>query len=310
MPPRQAVPRIVTSAGLALLDVPNDRAEGEVLAKRWQRGARGIYLTHPDPPTDRELCQVARAHVGEDFIVTGLVVLRALELPWLPNDPRIHVLVPPDSRRSSSTLIRVTRTSSYDRLTTWVQYGCRFADPARATLDAARGVSALREARGVVLGAVAQGCSSVVDLTTLLEAGQRNGSGMVRRAISDAARGCASPPEAELVDGMVGRGVPFYVNPELWHHGVLLGSTDVWLAGTGSGGEVESQERHGDAIGVENTYDRHERFAAAGVNLVHLSVARIRRDVGEATDYLLRRARSGPPAPPELLVLPKGPLLR
>jgi hypothetical protein len=304
------VPRIVTSAGLALLDVPNDRAESEVLAKRWQRGARGIYLTHPDPPTDGELCQVARAHVGEDFIVTGLVVLRALELPWLPRDPRIHVLVPPDSRRSSSTLVRVTRTSSYDQLTTWVHYGCRLADPTRATLDAARSVSTLREARGVVLGAVASGCSAVADLTTLLESGQRNGSALARRAISDAARGCASPPEAELVDGMVGCGVPFYVNPELWHQGVPLGSPDVWIVGTGTGGEVESQERHGDTAGVENTYDRHERYAAAGLDLVHLSVGRIRRDLGEATDYLLLRARSGPPAPPGLVIRPRGPLLR
>jgi hypothetical protein len=112
------------------------------------------------------------------------------------------------------------------------------------------------------------------------------------------------------VDALVGCGQPFYVNPELWLDGVLLGCPDVWLVGTGTGGEVDSQERHGDDDQVENTYDRHERITAPGLQLVHLSVARIRRDVGEAAGHLLARARSGPAAPPGLVIVPQGPLLR
>lgn len=309
MPPRRPLPRVVTSAGLATAAIPNDLAERAVRDKQWQRGARGIYLTHAAPPTDDELCQVARALVGEEFVVTGLVVLRALDLPWLPLDRRIHVLVPTDTRRTSSVLVRVTRTSSYDALDTWVRHGTRFADPARATVDAGRCLTGLQDVRGVVLGSVGRRRATAEELTIVLDAGQRNGSALTRRAIRDAERGCASPPEAELVDALVGRGRPFYVNPELWLDGVPLGSTDIWLLGTGTGSEVESQERHGDATGVENTYDRHERITEPGIQLVHLSVGRIRRDVAAAADHLLTRAAAGPPPPPGLVIVPKGPLL-
>jgi hypothetical protein len=301
---------VITSTGLSAADVSNDFAEREVRENRWRRGARGVYLTHTDPPTDAELCEVARAHVGEDFIVTGLLVLRALRLPWLPVDPQIHVLVPAATRRTSSSLVRVTRMSAYGELRTWGVSEPRLADPARAVVDAARWAEGLRDVRGIVLGAVAQGRCTIEDLTRQLDAGQRNGSALVRRALTDATRGCASPPEAELVDALVGRGVPFYVNPQLWLDGALLGCPDVWIAGTGTGGEVESQERHGDDVGVENTYDRHERITTPGLQLVHLSVRRIRRDVGDAAQHLLTRTAAGPTAPDGLIVVPTGPLLR
>jgi hypothetical protein len=182
--------------------------------------------------------------------------------------------------------------------------------PDRAVVDATRALRSLRDIRGIVLGAVADGTVTAHDLAEPLAAGRRDGSALTRRAIRDAVRGCVSPPEAELVDELVGRRVPFYANPQVLLDGVLLGTPDVWLVGTGTGGEVDSQERHGDDRAVENTYDRHERFALAGLQLVHVSVRRIRSNVTEAADHLLTRARAGPPPPRGLAVVPRGPLLR
>lgn len=298
------------SRDLRGVGISNDHAERQVRAGRWQRPVRGVYLPHDRPPTDGDLVSVAQAHVGGDLVVTGQVALRGLGLRWLPDVRRIHVLVPPQLDRRSSGLVRVTRTSAYDELETWVRYGARFADVARAVVDAGRLVPRLQDVRGIVLGAVADGFASPDELRHLVDAGRRNGSALVRRAVEDARRGCASPPEAEVVDELIGRGVPFYVNPELWLDGALIGIPDVWLAGTGTGGEVESQERHGEAHDVENTYDRHERFAGHGLQLVHLSVRRIRADAREAAAHLLSRARSGPPAPSGLVIVPRGPLLR
>ena len=69
----------------------------------------------------------------------------------------------------------------------------------------------------------------------------------------------------------------------------------------GLGGEVESEERH-------------ERISAGGIELVHLSVGRIRRSVAEAAGHLLHRAQARAPVaraePPGLVVVPRGPLLR
>ena len=169
--------------------------------------------------------------------------------------------------------------------------------------------------RGIVLGAVADGWADPDDLERALAVTQRNGSALVRRALTDARRGAASPPEAELVDGLIGCGVPFYVNPDLLLDGRLLGSPDIWLPGLGLGGEVESRERHEADHGlVASTYDRHERLAAAGVALVHLSVQRIRRDPAAAAAYLLARGRERAALPQRepagLTLVPRGPLLR
>jgi hypothetical protein len=218
------------------------------------------------------------------------------------------VLVPPHVRRAGGTHVRVTRATDYDALDTWTRYGSAFADTTRAVVDAARGLPDHRTVRGVVLGAVGRGAATPADLRSVLDSGQRNGSALTRRAVVDAERGCASPPEAELVDALVGRGVPFYVNPELWLGPVLLGRPDVWLVGRGVAGEVESRERHDGEDQTESTYDRHERFTAAGVSVTHLSVRRIRADVAGTAANLL--SRPSVRQPPDLRVVPRGPLLR
>lgn len=275
--PLPVVPRtVLTASHLRQLGMSRDVADRQVRLGRWQRAARGIYLAHSWPPTDAELVQVARWHAGSDAVVTGLLALRQIGCRWLPSHAGVDVLVSPQVSGKSSGVVRVIRTSCFASVQTWTRYGGQLANPERAIVDAARGLTSLADVRGVVLGAVADGWATPAELRPILDAGQRNGSALVRRVIGDAERGCASPPEAELVDALTRRGVPFYVNPELWLDGHLIGSPDVWLVDRGVGGEVDSRERHESDFGlVESTYDRHERFAAASIELVHLSVRRI-----------------------------------
>lgn len=300
---------VLTSHGLRALGHPLDLADREVRAGRWQRAARGTYLLHDRPPGSGDLARAAAAHVGGPCVVTALVAGHLLGLRWLPPARHVEVLVDARQRVRSSGLVRVHRVRDLELVPRWTWAGVPVATPDRAVVDAARASADLREVRGLVLGAVQDGWADVADLTARLEEGRRNGSALVRRALVDAARGCASPPEAELVDALVGRRVPFLVNPELTVPGTVLGSPDLYVVGSAVGGEVESDERHGDGRAQESTYDRHERFAAAGVELVHLSVARLRRDPDEAASYLLSRAQ-GRPAPPGLLVRARGPVLQ
>jgi hypothetical protein len=258
-----------------------------------------------------DLGHAAAAYVRAPHILTGLLVLHELGLRWLPELTVAHALVPDRVRRPSSRRVVVTRTTAWADLDTWCRAGLRLAAAERAVVDAARATSTLRDVRGIVLGAVADRHATAQELLAIVDAGQQNGSALVRRAVGDAARGCVSPPEAELVDALVGRGVPFLVNPELWIDGVKIGCPDVWFVGTAVGGEVESAERHGDEQGVTSTYDRHERFADRRLELVHVSVRRLRRDVHEAAGHLLGRMRlSTAPVPPGLVIVPRGPLLR
>jgi hypothetical protein len=304
---------LVTRQQLVGAGVSPRVAEREVAAGRWQRPALGVYVTHARPLRGLDLGRTAAALAGGRVVLSGLVPLRELELRWLPPDDRVLALVDSELRTPSSGRVVLRRTTGpQPRDLAARRPG--LAPVARAVVDAGRELDRLRDVRGVVLGAVADGWADVTELAAHLATTQRNGSGLTRRAVLDAGRGCASPPEAELVDALIGAGRPFYVNPELRLHGRLLGVPDVWFPGVGLGGEVESVERHGSAGDVESTYDRHERMAAAGIELVHLSVRRIRRDAAEAAGYVLgrawRRVAAGDREPPGLVVLPRGPLLR
>jgi hypothetical protein len=312
---RRALLRAAESGGalqraeLAALGISGDAAERAVAAGRWTHLARGWYVPRPGPLTPLALARAAGVYAGIDCVVSGLVVLHELGLPWLPRVECAHLLVPDAVRRRSSARVRLTRTTAWPLAGTWLRSGLQIAPVERAVVDAARWAVSLQDARGIVLGAVGQGCQPA-DLRAVLDAGQRNGSGQTRRAIDDAVRGCASPREAELVDGRTGRGQRFLVNPELRVNGVRLGFPDIWLLDLNVGGEVESREWHAGEEREESTYDRHERFAAAHVELVHLSVARVRRDASAAADHLLARAADRRAAAPVgLTVHARGPVL-
>jgi hypothetical protein len=301
--------RALALTDLAALGISASAAERAVRAGEWQRLVPGLYLPHARPLTPVELAREGTAYVGSPCVVTGLVACHRYRLRWLPPADEVHLLVADEVRRSSAGPFVVQRTPQWDAAPVSTLVGLRWAAPDRAVVDACRRAGSLREARGLVLGAVADRLVTPEHLAAALATCRRNGSAYARRAIVDATRGCASPPEAELVDALLLLGRPFLVNPEVWVSGILIGCPDTWVLGTGVGGEVESRERHAGDDLVESTYDRHERFAAVGLDLVHLSVARIRRDPHEAARHLLQRAGARAGTPPGLVVVARGPVL-
>lgn len=292
-----------------------DGVDREVRCERWQRPARAVLVTHPDPLTRAERVAVARTYAGPEAVITGGVVLEHLDLRWVPTTPTVRALVPADQHTRSSGIVHVRRTDDLDALDTWSGWGGRVAHAERAVYDEALGTGTLRDVRGLVLAAVSDRWASAEGLLGLVDAGQRNGSALLRRAALDAARGCASPPEAELVDGLIGCGLPFLVNPGLYLDGVLLGYPDIYALGLGLCGEVQSKERHGAEADEESTYDRAERFAGSGLPISHLSVRLIRADLRTAVERFLHAARARLALPPHLRepagleVRPRGPVL-
>jgi hypothetical protein len=295
----------LTAAGLCARWAARQARRGS-----WQCLARGIYVVNDQPISDLTYAHAGAAYAGPNGIVSGLVPLRMLGLRWLPQVETVRVLVPDSVRLPDSKLVRLTRTTGHEKLLTWNRAGVRFAATDRAIVDASRDLSDLRTIRGIVLGAVDDGHATAADLRDILDAGQRNGSALTRRAITDAERGAASPPEAELVDALMGCGHPFLVNPEIWCDDVLVGRPDVHILGRAGTGEVESEERHGSLEDRESTYDRHERFVAYGCDPTHISVRRIRTDVHEAARHFVNQALSSKPFPSTLRVVPRGPVLR
>lgn len=304
---------ILTRRQLLAAGLPDTMAKRQVRAGHWQRPARGVYVAHARELTGLELGHVAAALAGDRVVLSGLVAAHELGLRWVPHFNGVLALVDAELRTPSNGRITLRRTKQLGGLETWRRDGLDLAPAERVVIDAARELSNLRDVRGVVLGAVADRWATPADLRVVLDGTQRNGSGLVRRALTDADRGCASPPEAELVDALIGCGRTFYVNPQLFVDGELLGSPDVWFPDCGLGGEVDSVERHGSNDDMENTYDRHERITDWGIELAHVSVRRIRRDAAEAAAWLVGRAAAAvqTSSPPRgLVVVPRGPLLR
>jgi hypothetical protein len=181
-------------------------------------------------------------------------------------------------------------------------------------VDVARDCRSLRDVRGLVPGAVADRRTTADGVLERLKLGAVGGTAWRRRAARDAACGAVSPPEAELADDLRGCGQPFYVNADLRVRGHFVGRFDVYLVGTGVGGEMDSREWHEGAEQLDQTLLRHERAHRWGLSLVHVTPGRFRADPASFTARLLRevaeRRRQGLGEPDGLVVTPRGPLLR
>jgi hypothetical protein len=289
----------------------------------WTRLWRGMYLTaaHPAGPLVRAHAALKHADLrhgdareAPSAVVTGLAGARALEMRWVPDSGRVQVLVGPGVQRQSGPEVLVRRAADVRQIQTWRWGGLPVADPARLVVDGARECESLRDVRGLVLGAVADGHADPEDLMRLLENGAVGGTAWTRRAVRDAQRGAASPPEAELVDDLIGCGHPFYVNPTIYVGGRFVGIVDVYLVGTGIGGEMDSKERHEEQESLDDTLGRHEHASTVGVSLVHVTPSRYRADPAAFRARLLAavadRQQHGVGEPEGLVVTPRGPLLR
>lgn len=326
---------VVTAAQLRLAGADPDTVKA-ARRRHWQTPVRGIYVPHRRELSAPELAHVAVAHAGPGSVVTGLVAARALQMRWVPELVGVMVLVAPHlRRRGSEGLVLVRRCTALPGLVTSTWEGVLLAPPARIVADACHQVLAvraaelgerpsrmrrsrhdarcLREIRGLVLGAVADGHCSAQELLAVVDDGPMRGSALVRRACHDALRGAASPPEAELVDGLLAYGVPFYCNVELWDGDVLVAVLDVYLAGTGVGGEMDSKEVHAAADLLDLTLLRHGRVERYGVKLCHVTPSRYRANPvafhEELFEAVLARQAGALGDPVGLRLVPRGPLL-
>jgi hypothetical protein len=311
---------VVTAGELRRAGVDRKVVERLVRSGRWTRLWRGTYVVDGHRPGPLVLAHAAVKHAapasGTDLplpVVTGLAGARAVGMRWIPSSARVQVLVGKEVRRRSNDHVLVRRAHDLAAVPTWRWGGLAVADPARLVVDGARECHSLRDVRGLVLGAVADGLTSAAQVLDVLAQGAVGGTAWCRRAARDAADGAASPPEAELVDDLHGCGHPFYVNPDVHVQGRFVGRFDVYLVGTGVGGEIDSRERHEQADLLDQTLLRHERAHASGLSLVHVTPTRFRADPAAFTARLLaavaERRRQGLREPDGLVVTPRGPLL-
>ncbi|HWH27906.1 MAG TPA: hypothetical protein VNU26_02905 [Mycobacteriales bacterium] len=299
---------LITSAQLRELgvDLALPRREG------WLRLADGLWCTTAEP--DDEQLLVGLELYAPHAMASGALACRWHGVRHAPSDPGCRALVPHGTTLLGGPLLDLRQTR---RMPDGVEHRQRtVAPPDRAVADAARWTPWLQDARAVVLAALADRRVERQSLVDELHAGQRRGSARLRRALDDWDRGARSAPEAEAADALLAvpgtrPAPPFYLNPELWLDGVLLGSPDGYVPGAWLGWEVDSEEHHGDDDDLDATLQRHQRFADAGFELLHVTPKRMRAAPSAwALDVVARAARRrGRRAPSGLVVVEKGPLL-
>lgn len=306
---------VVTRADLVGAGLNEDLGDRQHRSGSGARLAPSTYVLTTASPSHVQLVLAALERAGTDCVITGLEACRALGLPDVPDDGSVEALVPAGRRRVSSPRVRVqptTRPPGY-----WVKDDVRYAEPCRAVIDAARRLTTLRAIRALVMGAVNAHVCTPDELMAELDAGRRGGSALCRRAVGDAAAGARSAPEAEVADVAAravreGRLPSFLLNPTLLMSGTVVGEPDGWLVGLGLGWEVDSRRHHGSDDDFDATLARHDRFAAHGLVLLHVTPKRARllgaRYADVLVDAAAARGAIAQPEPPGLVVTSKGPL--
>lgn len=300
---------IVTRADLVTGGVDDDLGDRLVREGTWTRLAPSVYLAGTTPPTDAQLVDAARAHLGQHVVVTGLVACRALGMQDVPEERVVEVVIPPGTRGVSSRHLVVHQSAR--PLPTWRQRGTAYALPTRAVVDGARRCRDVRTVRALVLGAVAQGWCSAEELSAEVEAGAQRGSALMRRAVDDALAGAWSAPEAEaaaLLRPYVRRRrlPPFALNAAVLVAGRQLGRPDGWLLGTGVGWQVDSRRHHAAEADFDATLAVHDRYAEHGLTLLHVTPKRLRTE-GDAWARTLVAAARGRGRPDVTVLLSSPP---
>jgi hypothetical protein len=235
----------------------------------WQRMMPGVYATTTGEMTPDQRAMGALLHAGPQSVITGAVAVRRHNLHCAGLN-EVDVLVPRGVRVQSTGFVRVIHTSRMPE--SFYSTGqIRFAPPARAVADAARGMARLSDVRAVVAEAVQRRRCDLASLISELNEGPSTGSRALRIALGEIGDGVRSAAEADLKELIDGSDLeqPVYNATLYAADGTFLGIADAWWERAGVVGEVDSRQYHLSPEDYERTTARHNHMAAYGINLLH-----------------------------------------
>ena len=332
------LPRVLTATSARELGISRSAIRHAIARGRWRRLAQGLVLTGPDETTRRDWVLAGLALAGPSAALSGWDAVRRAGI-GSREPPAPHVLVL--ARTGENRLIgkvrvrptartpRIMITSADDPVLPLVPV----VSIERAIADTALAHRTLAPVRAMVTQAIQRGRCCADDIAREVDAGPRNGSALLRRALDDLRAGALSVAEAEAADQLRRVGVPpFELNvPIVDPFGRLLAIADVLWRELRAVLEVDSREFHFAEPDWKATMSRHNRLIGAGLAIMHYPPSAIRdRSSGwaiEVRDWLRARAaevgvpyrparRTGkPPAsaarppvlPPEPLVIAADP---
>lgn len=242
-------------------------------SRQWQVVLPSIYGTFTGELTEEQREIAAQLYCGSSGQLTGPAACRAHGMRYVPDDDRLHMLVPHTRHLSSSGFVVVQRTHRLDDRAT--EHGLvQVVSPARAAADTARMCEDIRTVRALVAESVQRRLATVPQLRVELAAGSRKGSGLLRQAIDEVSDGVRSAPEASLREiAQATAALP----PVLWNprlvtlNGEELPTPDGWIDDVGIALEVDSREHHAMPEEWARTLHRHNILTSLGALVLHFT---------------------------------------
>jgi hypothetical protein len=259
---------------------------GAVIARRcrpngpWRRLLRGVILLTGARPTRRQRVRAALLHARADAVVTGVEALRRLGVRRLPDDDRVHVLIPNERQIGSRGFVVVERTR---RMPDPVfKDGFPLAPAARALVDAAKVCARPDSVRTMIADAIQRRVCTVGELAAELAEPRRPETALARAVLTEIGLGVRSAAEAWALGLLQRSRMP---SPD-WNvelctpAGRRLAVVDAYWKRVGLAWEIDSREFHLLPEDHARGAARQSRLAAAGVLVVHTLPTRLRDDPG------------------------------
>lgn len=269
---------VVTRAQWLAVGLDRTQVQRRVRAGAWLRMLRGVYLVQPGPGTRRQWQRAALLYAGPDAQLTGVSSLALHGLRYLPDDERVHVLVPASTHKSGDEVVTVHRARTLPPPRS--RGGLVCSPPDYAALLACRELVSLREVRALLSEVVQRRLTTVDRLQAVLAAGPSAGSALPRRVLGELAAGCRSAPECEVRDLVMG--VARLRHGMVVNHRIVVGGrvylADVCWPHLRLIIEVDSVEHHGLGDGPEYTARRRAALVADGWTVLSVSPRRVRED--------------------------------
>lgn len=259
-----------------------DEAVRWALTRRWQLVLPGVVATFSGRLDAHQHLVAGALYAGPDAVLSGPTAARWHAVTSVPRTDYLHFQVPAHRSARSAGLVVVRRTARRDERAWW-RPPLHIASPARAVADTARLLPGQDDVTALVLEAVQRGVTSIPALRHELEAGGRNGSAALRRALAVAELGVWSLPESGL-DNVLRRSrslPPLMANPVLHTlDGDRLPTPDGWLDDVGLAIQVHSLRWHALGAEWEGTVIRDGVYVEHGITVVAFTPQRIASDPG------------------------------
>lgn len=258
----------------------------------WTRLFLGVYLLTGGAPSRRQLVKGALLRAGPLTYITGLEATRMHGVRRVPDDTRIHVLVPHGRGLSSQGSLLVERSNR--PWTGTVIGGFPVVSLSRALIDAARRESRFDVVRAMIADAVQRQLCSPQAIAAELRDVHLGGTSLPRRVLNEISDGVRSAAEGWSHTLIRRSSLPTPRRNVLIRSsgGRQLAIVDGWWDEVGLAWQIDSKEFHLSPDDYAHTMAQHSALLAHGVMTVHTVPSRLKTDPKAVIEELAGAYRS------------------